>query len=181
MNRSLGLSAGLATRAMTATDAPQMRRPGGASAAGNAPAGGQQPSVNGAGTSPRSTSPRSISPVSTSPSPRDRHDRMARRMNDVVVRRIFAAGLDLQAALGLIGEDRAAADQRAASKICHATDELDHAIRDLRVILFEGGPELSPGQSTALLPSRDRLPVPPVIRRPRSRGPGCRTTLVAVA
>jgi hypothetical protein len=71
-------------------------------------------------------------------------------MNDVVVRRIFAAGLDLQAALGLIGEDRAAADQRAASKICHATDELDHAIRDLRVILFEGGPELSPGQSTAL-------------------------------
>lgn len=145
MDRSLGLSAGLATRARTATDAPQMRRPGGASAAGDAPAGGQQPSVNGAGTSRLSTGP-----VSTSPSPRDRHDRMARRMNDVVVRRIFAAGLDLQAALGLIGEDRAAADQRAASKICHATDELDHAIRDLRVILFEGGPELSPGQSTAL-------------------------------
>jgi hypothetical protein len=70
-------------------------------------------------------------------------------MNDVVVRRIFAAGLDLQAALGLIGEERAATDLRAASKICHATDELDQAIRDLRVILFEGGPELSPGQPAA--------------------------------
>jgi hypothetical protein len=35
-------------------------------------------------------------------------------MNDVVVRRIFAAGLDLQAGLGLIG------DHRGASKIYHA-------------------------------------------------------------
>ena len=139
MDRSLALSSDLATRAMTATDAP--RRPG---AAGDVPAGGQQPSGNGTGTSPPSTSP-----VSTTPSPGERHDRMTRRMNDVVVRRIFAAGLDLQAALGLIGEERAAADLRAASKICHATDELDQAIRDLRVILFEGGPELSPGQSAA--------------------------------
>jgi hypothetical protein len=32
------------------------------------------------------------------------HDRIAQRMNDVVVRRIFAAGLDLQAGLGLIGD-----------------------------------------------------------------------------
>ena len=172
MDRSLALSSDLATRAMTATDAP--RRPGAARAAGDVPAGGRQPSANGAGTSPLSsspvstspvsasplsasavgaspvsTSPVSTSPVSTSPSPGDRHDRMTRRMNDVVVRRIFAAGLDLQAALGLIGEERAATDLRAASKICHATDELDQAIRDLRVILFEGGPELSPGQSAA--------------------------------
>jgi hypothetical protein len=34
------------------------------------------------------------------------HDRIAQRMNDVVVRRIFAAGLDLQAGLGLIGDHR---------------------------------------------------------------------------
>jgi hypothetical protein len=153
MDRSLALSSDLATRAMTATDAP--RRPGAAArAAGDVPAGGQQPSGNGAGTSPLSSSPVSTSPlsasaVSTSPSPRDRHDQMTWRMNDVVVRRIFAAGLDLQAALGLIGEERAATDLRAASKICHATDELDQAIRDLRVILFEGGPELSPGQPAA--------------------------------
>jgi hypothetical protein len=43
------------------------------------------------------------------------HDRIAQRMNDVVVRRIFAAGLDLQTALGLIG------DHRGAGKICHAS------------------------------------------------------------
>jgi hypothetical protein len=164
MDRSLALSSDLATRAMTATDAPRTRQPGAARAVGDVPAGGLQPSANGAGTSPVSTSPLSsspvsssplsaspvsTSPVSTSPSPRDRHDQMTRRMNDVVVRRIFAAGLDLQAALGLIGEDRAATDLQAASKICHATDELDQAIRDLRVILFEGGPELSTGQSAA--------------------------------
>lgn len=53
-------------------------------------------------------------------------DRIAQGINDVVVRRIFAAGLDLQAALGLIGE------HRAAVKICHAIDELDLAIRDVR-------------------------------------------------
>ncbi len=80
---------------------------------------------------------------------------MVRKMNDVVIRRIFAAGLDLQAALGLLGEDGTAAAQdkacrfgtvgahqmanerRAARKIWHATDELDQAIRDLRNILFE--------------------------------------------
>jgi hypothetical protein len=77
----------------------------------------------------------------SSPPPGDHRDRLAQRMNDVVVRRIFAAGLDLQAALGLIGEHRAAADHRAAGRICHATDELDHAIRDLRNILFERGPQ----------------------------------------
>ena len=76
-------------------------------------------------------------------------------MNDVVIRRIFAAGLDLQAALGLLGEDGTAAghetacghgtvgahqvanERRAVSKIWHATDELDHVIRDIRNILFE--------------------------------------------
>jgi len=82
-------------------------------------------------------------------------DIIVRKMNDVVIRRIFAAGLDLQAALGLLGEDGTAAGQetacgpgalgahqaadksRAASKIWHATDELDHVIRDIRTILFE--------------------------------------------
>ena len=68
-------------------------------------------------------------------------------MNDVVVRRMFAAGLDLQAALGLIeehgtaGEHPTAMELRAASKIRSAGDELDRAIRDLRDILFEGDRE----------------------------------------
>jgi glycerol dehydrogenase-like iron-containing ADH family enzyme len=60
------------------------------------------------------------------------HDRIAQDINDVVIRRIFAAGLDLQAALGLIGE------HRAASKIWHAIGELDQAIRDVRDIIFHG-------------------------------------------
>lgn len=61
-------------------------------------------------------------------------DRIAQGMNDVVVRRIFAAGLDLQAALGLIGE------HRAGVKICHAINELDLAISDVRSAIFDRGP-----------------------------------------
>ncbi len=60
----------------------------------------------------------------------DDRDRIAQGMNDVVVHRIFAAGLDLQAALGLIG------DHRGASKIYHAIVELDQAIRDVRDTIF---------------------------------------------
>ena len=56
------------------------------------------------------------------------HERIALGLNDVVVRPLFTAGLDLQAALGLIG------DHPASSKICHAVDELDRAIRDIRAI-----------------------------------------------
>ena len=52
------------------------------------------------------------------------HERIALGLNDVVVRRLFTAGLDLQAALGLMG------DHPASGKICHAVDELDQAIRD---------------------------------------------------
>jgi hypothetical protein len=62
---------------------------------------------------------------------------MARRINDVVVRRIFAAGLDLQGALVLLGEPGTASEHGAAAKIRHAADELDHAIRDVRDVLFE--------------------------------------------
>ena len=59
------------------------------------------------------------------------HDRIAQGINDIVISRIFAAGLDLQAALGLIGE------HRAASKIWHAVGELDQAVKDLRGIIFD--------------------------------------------
>jgi signal transduction histidine kinase len=58
------------------------------------------------------------------------HDRIAQSLNDVVVRRIFAAGLDLHAALELIG------DHRGAGKVYHAIDELDQAIRDIRDAVF---------------------------------------------
>jgi signal transduction histidine kinase len=61
----------------------------------------------------------------------DDHERIARGLNDVVVRRLFAAGLDLQAALSLMG------DHRAADKIERVLDELDLAIRDLRNTIFD--------------------------------------------
>ncbi len=55
----------------------------------------------------------------------------------MVIRRIFSAGLDLQAALGLIGERGKCSENPAAAKIWDATNQLDRAIRDLRDILFE--------------------------------------------
>jgi hypothetical protein len=65
-------------------------------------------------------------------------DRIAQRMNDIVVRWIFAAGLDLQTALALIG------DHSGASKVYHALDELDQAIRDIRDTIFDRNPPGSP-------------------------------------
>jgi hypothetical protein len=56
------------------------------------------------------------------------HERIALGLNDVMVRPLFTAGLDLQAALGLIG------DHPATSKIRHAVDELDRAIQDIQNI-----------------------------------------------
>jgi hypothetical protein len=77
-------------------------------------------------------------------------------MTDVVVRRIFAAGLDLQAALGLIGE------HRAAVKICHAIDELDLAIRDVRSAIFGRGLRTEqadlPNFTAAGVPCSDGIP-----------------------
>jgi hypothetical protein len=56
------------------------------------------------------------------------HERIALGLNDIVVHPLFTAGLDLQAALGLIGA------HPASSKIRHAVDELDQAIRDIQDI-----------------------------------------------
>ena len=61
----------------------------------------------------------------------DDHDRIAGGLNDIVVRRLFSAGLDLEVALGLIGE------HRAAGRIRHAVSELDLAIRDIRDAVFD--------------------------------------------
>jgi signal transduction histidine kinase len=61
------------------------------------------------------------------------HERIAHGLNDVVVRRLFSAGLDLQAALALLG------DHHVASKLERVLDELDLAIRDLRNTVFDRG------------------------------------------
>jgi signal transduction histidine kinase len=57
-------------------------------------------------------------------------ERIALGLNDVVIRRLFAAGLDLQAVLAVMG------DHPMRGKISHAVDELDLAIRDIRDTIF---------------------------------------------
>ena len=61
------------------------------------------------------------------------HERIAHDLNDVVVRRIFAAGLDLQAALLLIG------NHCAGGRIHDAVGELEEAVMDIRDIVFGVG------------------------------------------
>ena len=61
----------------------------------------------------------------------EEHDRIAEGLNDLVVRRLFSAGLALETALALIGE------HRAAGKIEQAINELDQAITDLRGTVFD--------------------------------------------
>jgi hypothetical protein len=57
--------------------------------------------------------------------------RIAEGLADVVVHRLFSAGIDLESALGLMGE------HRATSKIYHAISELDQAIKDIRNAIFD--------------------------------------------
>ena len=59
------------------------------------------------------------------------HDRIAGGLNDVVVRRLFSAGLTLDMALGLMG------DHCGAGKVREAAGELDLAIRDIRNVVFD--------------------------------------------
>ena len=58
-------------------------------------------------------------------------DRIAEAMNDLVVRRLFSAGLALETALGLMG------GRPGARKVHEAIGELDLAIRDVRNIAFD--------------------------------------------
>lgn len=59
------------------------------------------------------------------------YDRIAGGLNDVVVRRLFSAGLALDMALGLMGENP------GARKVREAVGELDLAIRDIRNVVFD--------------------------------------------
>ena len=61
---------------------------------------------------------------------RDR-DRIAAGMTDIVVHRLFAAGLALETALGLLG------GHPGAGKVQEAIGELDLAIRDVRNVVFD--------------------------------------------
>ena len=59
------------------------------------------------------------------------HDRIAEDISDLVVHRLFSAGLALETALGLIG------CHPGAGKVQEAVGELDLAIRDVRNVVFE--------------------------------------------
>ncbi len=61
---------------------------------------------------------------------RDR-DRIANGLNDIVVYRLFSAGLDLEMAAGLMG------DHPGVGKVHRALAEIDLAIRDIRTVLFD--------------------------------------------
>jgi hypothetical protein len=58
-------------------------------------------------------------------------DRIAEGLNTLVVRRLFSAGLALEAALGLMDE------HPAAKRIEFAVTQLDRAIGDLRNVIFD--------------------------------------------
>ncbi len=61
-------------------------------------------------------------------------DRIAAGMTDIVVRRLFCAGLALETALGLIG------GHPGAGKVQEAIGQLDLAIRDVRNVVFDHPP-----------------------------------------
>jgi len=58
-------------------------------------------------------------------------DRIAAGMNDLVVHRLFAAGLALETALGLMG------GHPGAGKVQEALGELELAIWDVRNVVFD--------------------------------------------
>ena len=58
-------------------------------------------------------------------------DRIVAQVNDVVVRRLFSAGLSLETALGLRG------DHPGAGQVREAIGQLDLAIRDVRNVVFD--------------------------------------------
>ena len=71
-------------------------------------------------------------------------DRIGRDLHDLVIQRLFAAGMQLQSAVRLVEHDPA----EAAARINRAVDELDGTIRELRSTIYglqaplEGRPSL---------------------------------------
>ncbi|HUC58834.1 MAG TPA: GAF domain-containing protein [Streptosporangiaceae bacterium] len=57
-------------------------------------------------------------------------DRIARQLHDLVIQRLFATGMSLQAATGLLPEGP------VADRVSQAVDALDETIRDIRATIF---------------------------------------------
>ncbi len=58
-------------------------------------------------------------------------DRIARDLHDLVIQRLYATGISLQGAVGLIGSPE------VAGRVSQAVDALDETIRDIRTSIFE--------------------------------------------
>jgi signal transduction histidine kinase len=75
---------------------------------------------------------------------RDR-ERIARDLHDMVIQRIFAAGMNLQAVLGEVDSPM------VAERIRQSVDELDHTIAELRSTIFRLGHNEAARSVSALL------------------------------
>jgi hypothetical protein len=121
------------------------RIPGVLSAATTKPAPAVSPVQPVPGLPPAPEDGRVKCPAEAVPGQAEDRERIARGLNDVVVRRLLTAGQDLQAALGLMG------DHPASGKVRHAADEMDQAIRDIQDTIFDhpaGEPPLDTSTST---------------------------------
>jgi hypothetical protein len=87
--------------------------------------------IPGAYSAKTTTSARAVAQAQPARGQAEDRERIAAGLDDVVVRRLRAAGQDLQAALGLMG------DHPANGKIRHAADELEQAIRDIPDTIFD--------------------------------------------
>ncbi len=66
-------------------------------------------------------------------------ERIARDLHDVVIQRLFASGMTLQAALPLLQ------DERAAAKVSDVVDGLDTVIKEIRTAIFSLGARQADG------------------------------------
>ena len=103
-------------------------------------------------------------------------DRIAEGMNDLVVHRLFSAGLALETALGLMG------GHPGAGKVQEAIGELDLAIRDVRNVVFDHHqPDPLPGRAAGLghfgrCPARGGPVMPVPCTAPAGSGRRARTS-----
>jgi signal transduction histidine kinase len=67
-------------------------------------------------------------------------DRIARDLHDLVIQRLYATGISLQGAVGMIGA------QEVAGRVSQAVDALDETIREIRSTIFalQARPQASP-------------------------------------
>ncbi len=81
-------------------------------------------------------------------------ERIARDLHDLVIQRLFATGLSLQAAANQAAAERtggpeadSASSRSVARRLEHAIDDIDDVIRQIRTTIFALGDQRAPGRS----------------------------------